>query len=97
MFRAAQVFLVYIKTNWFIIIRVAQGFRVVLYNTFWILLKLSAAQNRVAQIRVAQGLTVLDFHHEKSIKADSCIKKMSECLQTYGPQIIHVPQLQSED
>ena len=30
-FRAAQVFLVYIKTNWFIIIRVAQGFRVVQY------------------------------------------------------------------
>ena len=31
MFRAAQVFLVDIKTNWFIIIRVAQGFRVVQY------------------------------------------------------------------
>ena len=30
-FRAAQVFLVYIKTNWFIIICVAQGFRVVQY------------------------------------------------------------------
>ena len=30
-FRAAQVFLVHIKTNWFIIIRVVQGFRVVQY------------------------------------------------------------------
>ena len=30
-FRAAQIFLVHIKTNWFIIIRVAQGFRVVQY------------------------------------------------------------------
>ena len=30
-FRAARVFLVHIKTNWFIIIRVAQGFRVVQY------------------------------------------------------------------
>ena len=33
-----------------------------LYNTFWIFLKLSAAQKRVAQIRVAQGLTVLAIY-----------------------------------
>ena len=26
-----------------------------------------------------------------------CDSKMSECLRTYGPQIIRVPQLQIED
>ena len=45
---------------WILIIRAAQGFRVIC-KTFWIFQKIRAAQNRVAQIRVAQGPPVVQY------------------------------------
>ena len=38
--------------------------------------------------------SMCDFYHHKLV---IFWEKMSECLRTYGPQIIRVPQLQSED
>ena len=36
-------------------------------------------------------------HLSLELLHSNIFKKMSECLWTYGPQIIRVPQLQSED
>ena len=47
--------------------------------------------------KYVENFKLSSLKSQKPILAGENNEKMSECLRTYGPQIIRVPQLQIED